>query len=696
MNRLHLLTAGCLAAFVAVADGPTDNLRATWRNPVHTPSASGGVSQNAVMIGAGSGRHFTTNHYYYSVTGGYWYPTTVGMLENYLRNYMRVSNLRSTLGAPIAAASANKFLGEPLDAPANWDGRAPVITSGTGGRAVWIDFAKKVITTQAGPIEVKWGLTGGGTNVENSVVAASPTKRPVRLYWTHERPSYISEQTAMRPLQNAGPTVQFGSNYKVHLYGTDTIKVLTGLDGTYVETDGTTGWYSQGDGKGYVRLNGGELQAFEGSYGTFLIVYSRLDEALNERVMLAYEIVDVLEPTQTQIDVGIGDQLRPLTRSFNTNELFPWVTRGLTDDSDNDEIYVYQHGSGAQKNYLWAIRDSSANPWKIEVFWRAKEELDVVWPFEVDIYAASWKDVNAQRYLRNGAGHTGGEVSAEPKVFVPGSVSVEAMDYQVPRRHVHVENGAFYTDYADGATYALLKYTAGDTVWFQTVKSVMSANVGAESAFLAREIEPDGEFRWEGASDGFFYPGWIRHDFATNDPDRWPVPNAYNPGFYRYPTAWAPTNSLYAPIFPVNIGQLEVWWSKVANINGAVREGSGHVEALSTPIFFPTAACRYDIYPPDENVYWNTATPQIVLASGKGSAGWTLADQETETYAPVVRIKIREPAGYVDGVFVANVPGGFAGDAFTVENWIAFPYECYYPLETTPYPSGPVQWLAFH
>ena len=697
MKRLYLCLAGCAAAFVAAAAGPTDNLRADWRNPVqmYRPGATSSMVP-AVQLGLGSGLYLTTNRYLYSSSGATYRPVSEEALERTIYNTFKTPNVRSTVGAPISAVSANKFLGEPLDPPAGWDGKAPAIASNTGGRAVWIDFAKKVITTQAGPIEVRWGLAGGSTNVENSVVAASPTKRPVRLYWTHERPSYISDQTAFRPLQNAGPTVQFGSNYKVHLYGTDKIKVLGGQDGTYVEADGTTGWYSQSDGNGYVRLSGGELQAFEGSYGTFLIVYSRLDEALNERVMLAYEIVNVLEPTQTQIDVGIGDQLKPLTRSFDTNELFPWVTRGLTDDSDNDEIYVYQHGSGRQKNYLWAIRDSSANPWKIEVFWRAKEELDVVWPFEVDIYSASWKDSNAQIYLRNGEGHAGGEVSVEPKVYTPGSVSVEAMDYQVPKKHVHIVNGGFYTDFADNATYALLKYTAGETVWFQTVKSVKSSNVGAESAFLAREIEPDGEFRSEGAPDGFFYPGWIRRDFATDDPDRWPVANAYNPDCYRYPETWAPTNSLYSQIFPVNIGQIEVWWSKVADINGSVREGSGHVEPLSTPVYFPTSACRYDIYPPDENVYYDSATPQIVLASGRGSAGWTLADQETETYAPVVRITLHEPAGYVDGVFVANVPGGSAGDAFTVENWIAFPYGCYYPLSSNPYPSGPVQWLAFH
>ena len=695
MNRLYLCLAGCAAAFAAAAAGPTDNLRADWRNPVkmYKPGTSSPMT-NAVQLGLGSGVFWTTNRPIYRATGGSYTLTTAAQILSYMKNTFATPNVRSTVGAPMAAVSANKFLGEPLDPPENWDGKAPAITSNTGGKAVWIDFAKQVITTQAGPIEVKWGLAGGSTNVENSVVAASPTKRPVRLYWTHERPNYIGDSTQFRPLQNAGPTVQFGSNYKVHLYGTDKIKVLSGQDGTYTETDGTTGWYSQSDGYGYVRLNGGELQALEGSYGTFLIVYSRLDEALNERVMLAYEIVNVLEPTQTQIDVGIGDQLKPLTRNFDTNELFPWVTRGLTDDADNDEIYVYQHGSGRQKNFLWAIRDSSANPWKIEVFWRAKEELDVVWPFEVDIYSATWKDANAQIYLRNAEGHSGGEVEPEPKVFVPDSVSVEAMDYQVPKKHVHVQNGAFYTDYADGATYALLKYTAGDTVWFQTVKSVASGNVDEIWTGLASEITPPGTgYHVDGNRHNFFYPGWIRRDFRTSRPNLWPVQNAYNADFYRYPTEWAPTNRIYAPIFPVNIGQLEVWWSKTSNLNGAVREGSGHVEPLSTLMFFPTKAYCYCVCPPmDENMH-DAATPQIVLASGKGSAGWTLADHETQAWTPVVRVDVAEAvvSPFPEAVFSAKVPRGAEGE-FTIESWLSFASTVY----PSGRPSGAVQWLAFH
>ena len=675
MNRRFMLTAvGCLVAFLAVAAGPTDNLRADYRNAVYT-NGLGSAHQNNVALGIGAGYRWTSA------------PTA--------------ANWHSSIGVPITAVSANKFLGEPLTPPANWDGNEPTITPDTGGIAVWVDFAHAVFTAQAGPIEVKWRLSNGSYLTENSVVSPSPSKRPVRLYWTHQRPPYIYDQTTFKPLQNAGPTVSFGSNYKVHLYGTRDIKVLYasgGKDGMYVDTDGTEQYYEQNDGNGYVRLDGGELQALEGSRGTFLIIYSRLDETLNERVMLAYELVEVMEPMQTQINVGIGDQLEPLTRTFNTTNLFPMVTRGMTDDADQDEIYVYQHMAGKQKNYLWAIRDSSENPWKIEVYWRAKEELDVVWPFEVDIYSATWKDENAQLYLRNPEGHENGDVEAEPKVLVPASVTVEAMDYQVPRRHVHVENGAFYTDYAGDDAYALLKYTAGDTVWFQTVRSVLHTDSEYDRAVLAEEIVAPKEYRWDKAEDGFFYPGWIRRDFRSKDP-HYPIVDAYNPVPYRFPTEWAPTNSLNSQIFPVNIGELEVWWSKLGNLTGEIRKGSGHVEKLSTPIFFPTEAYIYTIMAPDNGKEWDNVTPQIVIASGQGSAGWSLNDtvggysyDDVRVYYPewdewywettkaskalhldIYGWNVSETADhpYV-GYFTTTVPGSGENKRFTVENWMAF------------------------
>ena len=652
--RVGLVAAVCALTALTGSAGPTDNLRSDYRNPVHRYTNT--VSRQAVQLGVGSGYYFTTNRTVNYTLSGYSYsrgPTTYSELKSFA-NMTPV--LRSSVGTPIAGEVANRFLGESIEPPENWDGEEPEIVEGTGGKAVWIDFADnpdgtrgQVVTAEAGPVEIRWGLKGGSTHITQAVVAAAPNKRPVRLYWTHQRPENCND--TLRQLQNAGPTVTFGSNYKVHIYPSSKISVFDPDDYSYMKNDG----------KGYVYLDGNELKAFEGSYGTFLIVYSRLDEALNERKLLAYEVVEVMEPKQTEIAVKIGDQLKPQSRDFDTNELFPQVSRGLTDDADQGEIYVYQHSTGKQKNYLWAIRDSSANPWKIEVFWRAKEELDVVWPFEVDIYAACWDKTGAQMYVRDTEEDGGGKAKTEPVVYYPSGVTIAAMDYQVcatgEKKHAHVNDGVFYTDWADDDTYALLKYTSGDSVWFQTVRSIPAKNEellaelsldfeGARTnkAYRTGTFKDDPEVLEVyktvaladevrapfAADDGFFYPGWINREHIASPAAVTKVKNPYNPELYQYPSGFVATNELYAPIFPVNLGELEVWWSLPSQLMGTPRTTGGNTESLNAQIYFPSIPVTYDIITPEAYDYdygdYRTTRPQIVLASGKGSAGFGLND----------------------------------------------------------------------
>ncbi|MDO5318394.1 MAG: hypothetical protein Q4G65_07195 [bacterium] len=612
---------GALAALGAGAHGqgvpePVDGVRSDYRNYVHVRNYAN-VATNAAQAGIGNG----------------------------FAGRQTVPTFRTSIGVPISAQAANLQLGEKVDPPANWNGAAPSITADTGGSVVWVDYAKTVIAIDAGPVEIRWPLSTGGTHQQVGVVSAAPSKRPVRLYWTHERPTSTSD-TTYAALQNAGPTVSFGSNYRVDLHGTSSVKVWDPKSGTV----------------GGVRLKGNELQAFKDTRGTFLITYSRLDEAQNQRVLLAYELVTVLEPTQTQIDVKVGEQLKPITRAFDTDALFPKITRGLTDDADNGEVYVYQHqAEGAQKNFIWAIRDSSEDPWKIEIFWRAKEELDVVWPFEVDIYAASWDRAGAQVYTRVCEKDSGGKAEVNPKVFVPPSISVTAMDYQIPKKHIVTEPGAFYSNYADGDTFALLKYSTGENVWFQTVRSVSHRDTSL-LAELGLDIGTVSTNRtwWTGASDeepssvhaldvawlaeeirapfaggeGFFYPGWIHR--ATNTTHAAGVLNPYNTDVYAYPTAYVATNSLYAPIFPVNIGELEVWWALPSALNGEQDPTTGHVGPLTAPIYFPSVPVTYQIEPPTEKYFWDNGVPQIVVSSGKGSAGYALNDTDPWVASPTL------------------------------------------------------------
>lgn len=631
-------------ALPLAAQMPVDQLRSDYRN--HVLPMEAGQADWPVQLGVGNGFE------------DQW---SVDKLGNPLA--------RSRIGSPVSFVSANRTLGERVEPPADWTGEEPQVEP-MGGNAVWIPYAGdkgELLTLESGPVNVTWPV-GSGEKTETIVISPSPNKRPVRFYWTHCRPNVSDPDKTLRQLQNAGPTVTFGQNYKVEIYE-------TGKIGRYDPYDQES-QANYDPSRGYVVLDGNELKALEGTYGTFLLVYSRVDEALNRKVMLAHELVEVMEPKQTRIDVKIGDQLKPQTRNFDTEELFASVQRGLADEAGNDEIYLYQHGAGAQKNFLWAIRDSSAAPWKIEIFWRAKEELDVVWPFECDIYAASWDEEGAQCFVRDTEDESGGEAKIEPVVYYPSGVTVEAMDYQVgydvmtgtkERKHFHIADGKFYSDWADTATYALLKYTSGDSVWFQTVRSVpaKSKELVAKACgevYVPPYVPPPGTSVIITPEDpfehvplageivspftnevGVAYPGWIRREHENIAANSYPVKNPYNPKLYNYPTAFVEAEDAKSAIFAVNMGELEVWWSKVSNLTGEPRPNSGATGPLRANIHFPVKPVVYRVETPEHYVAAYTDTnkavepdlPQIVIASGKGSAGEGLSDFGGPYGAPV-------------------------------------------------------------
>lgn len=625
---------GGVLLWAGSAGAQVDTLTTKYANWTR-PTAAG--QTNGVALGMGSGLQSATASY--DKVSGKWTISTISSVTN-------ATHFDTTVGAPIAAVPANTFLGQTIDPPTGAVvGAEPVITIPPGGgAAVWLDYAEIVIATGTGQIEIEWEMEGGGTLTKYYTVSIASEKRPVRMYWTHKRPSSTSSTEPIEPLQNAGPTIQFGTNYRVDLYGNSSISIYNRNTGTV----------------GDVRLNGTELQAFEGAYGSFLLTYSRLDELSGKRKLLAYEVVNVLEPMSLEQQVNIGGQLKPQSRPFDTSELFPQVTRGLVDESGRNEIYVYQHMAGPQKDWLYAIRDTVGKPWKIEVYWRAKEELDVLWPFEVDIYEASWSE-NATLYARDTIGTTA-NTRPDPKVYYPANMVVAAMDYQVPAKHVIVDNGTFYTTSCGDDHYALMKYTSGDLVWFESIQSVCATNPAVYQSVIAQTIPEKILPPFVASDDEFYYPGWIKTIEAVAEPVR----NPYNIYTYDYPTAYTPTNQLDSSIFPVNAGKLRVFWSKPSCCNENPGEGDEYVEPLPAPIYIPGVTADYVADYPDRTNTQDGAPMQIVIASGQGSTGMTLND-----FSYVVGDRFyRSSVAGADGIMEAQLHNGIESDEFTFETWM--------------------------
>ena len=317
----------------------------------------------------------------------------------------------SALGSYLGAADANCSLGEKLLPPPGWlNGSQPTIISGDS--LTWIDYASVFLATDSGAATVIWTLENGQTQTVVYLVSPNPQNRPVRLYWT--------DDARGKPLQNAGPVVQFGQNYRVELYYNDEIKgdpaqpqwTYPGPTSTNIPPD--------------VWLEGAVLHAKEGARGKFLITYSRIDGDTGLQMLLDYEVVEVLEPMSSRQNVQVGDRLKPLQRLYEVDNLICLISRGAVDQTGErpDEIFVYKHFGGAKNGWVWAIRETVA-PWQIEIYWKAKEKMDVIWPFEVDIYNVTW-GTDMQKYVRGNV--AAGEI--EPYVYIPTDLNVEPMPYQ--------------------------------------------------------------------------------------------------------------------------------------------------------------------------------------------------------------------------------------------------------------------------
>lgn len=488
------------------------------------------------------------------------------------------------VGSPACSEDANCALGEVLTPPPGWvAGSPPQIISGSN--LTWIDYANTLLATDSGAGTVIWTLEGGQTKTVVYTVSPSPLHRPVRLYWT--------DDATGKPLQNAGPVVQFGQNYRVDLYYNLEIKgdpahpqwTYPGAGSTNTPPD--------------VWLDGTVLHAKEGARGEFLVTYSRVDSDTGLQMLLDYEVVEVLEPMSSRQDAHVGDRLKPLQRQYEIDDLFCLVSRGAVDETGErpEDIFVHKHLGGTKNGWVWAIRETSS-PWQIEIYWKAKEKLDVIWPFEVDIYSVTW-GADMQRYVR-------GDVAAgdlEPYVHIPSDLNVEPMLYQTRRGATGASEAFAFV--ADGKLHTtalgkfLLKYATETDIWFEPVEAVSHDELlgAAVDREIARELRPADETAYGE------WPGYIHRPSGV----------AFNPGAYAYPTAYAAPEGIDSKIFGVNQGTLEVWWANASQY-WTLQGVSDDEVKLPDPIYFPSAATLY------RNV-WPSNAHEIVVASGRGSLG---------------------------------------------------------------------------
>ncbi len=647
--------AGAFLAFGFAEPGRAQyeapQLRAGAPNPFTPTNANGpwgnGAWNRASAFTPGGGSLVLTN----------WRGTNAPLATN---GYARLSRI----GASIVPLGAQYGVGDPLFPPAEAlalaaEGWVPLVgTNGNPSAVQWLPYANTnlFIAVDEGVAVVLWtnALT---TNrfTQTYVVGPNLMRRPVRLFWTEG--------------QYAGPRVNFASSYEVKIYYNK--QILDPYTNPANVTNIANELISQVSPPSiFVKNN--QLRAMAGAKGRVLISYSRRPEGINtNRELLGFEVVDVLEPMSGTIAVNVGDRLMPRNNANPTNALFCDITRGGVDATGNrpDQVFVYKHMLGKRNGWVWAIRPTDA-PWQIEIFWKAKEQLDVIWPFEVDNYDVTWNLDSQLCALVMGRGGQPGRVD------YPQEVLAQVMPYQAEETSTaggiaYLKSSSAVMTVTGGALQArrpgmcAIKYTVGEDVYFETVRIVSELSPlvyqGVSPWVVGQEIRP---FLKSGAPTGDRYDAWpgrirVPESAPTGASitnvagDRW---DRYHPTLYAYPSGYpADPAGIQSQVTPVNQGHLSVWW---ANPTALVEK-----EEFPHSIYWPSLVCDY-------RNEWPEAAPQIVIASFQGSAYGGLYDDRTGS------LLFKQGPVLIQGTAtVTNLPpGGWGnpiyGQGFTFETWI--------------------------
>lgn len=408
----------------------------------------------------------------------------------------------------------------------------------------------KVIASEPGFVNVTWFQTNGTPVPVRYLISTRPVRSPVGMYHTHNPGTQLITNAPNASPQP--PPVDLG----------DIAVTIFHWNAAIPENISDPS----------LHRSGATLFAKEKT-GLIVIEYRN-----QQNQFLDCEIVELRRSDQADALslVAIGDRLEP-NQPAGLLEERPTVNRGL--GLTGGEVFAYQHTSAGspQDGEVFAVRKSLQPAGEdIEVYWRRRAVEDVVWPYELHRYQADWPVNNPAKYQLYARGTP---PVIGPDVEIPGSLNGELMSFQEPAGHAQMINTTGFFTEAPG--FSLLKYTPGNGVSFQVVRSVSHDdttffNLSLLASTVGTEIT---EATHRGPRPGYIHlPEGDRYDWEIYDGD---------PG--------DPVGFRTQQIFPVNTGILEVWW---ANTNQGVQ--------------WPSLVKRYAND-------WPQQPEKIVIASTRGS-----------------------------------------------------------------------------
>jgi hypothetical protein len=417
---------------------------------------------------------------------------------------------RAQVGAPYLVRKVDFAFGNLVEVPANNEnGASLTVVKETYWQAepystnhhadagyYYSPHAQKVFAIQAGAMKVTWcrltpftaatfpasyvNLLGDQSFLTNGasiyllytvsyIVSGSPSKPPLKMYWTEREYRVTGLPVAVPRGRVGGINIAYNNEFPRTV-----VEEYRG-PGYTSPTEGTTNaalselrtlWYDQG--QGYIYAYNMEGRAFVELLGD-------ASPDGQTREPLGYEIVDVVkQPVPADLAVELGERLVPPAPE-SADDLYaePVLT--------TDGLYVYRHTQAVSGRLnLYATRETTS-PNDSLVHWLEAGVAGIKWPKVLARYAQVWPDTMAKysHYIRPSAAT---EDEAKATAVQLSTDNVPFIAYQDPMdrpRAKLTEEFKFFTflDAAVPAHRTLLRFTAGEYVAFERVFSWLDASL---------------------------------------------------------------------------------------------------------------------------------------------------------------------------------------------------------------------------
>ena len=430
----------------------------------------------------------------------------------------RIQLRQSSVGHLVEHDNPDSYLGEPLVAPEltageeiDWAYMGTTNGIPSDQPAFYSPSAQAVYAEAGGALYLNWRISDANgvlsTQTHNYVVANSPTGRPCRIYWTDDP-------------YNAPAVDMKGLHYKLHYNASCpalTYAVHTNQDGS-VSSNMLYGIYEQ---NGALRVAvQDDTNAPKYVEGNIVLQYFKTG---NFEEQTGVEVIEISRPQISTIPATLGSPLQPIGGGYPLDGIYANVTR-MSDASG--DTYVYTEDTGEKAGWVYPIRTSVTEPWNIEIYWTAPDCMGVLWPFEVDWYAADWPE-QMQLFVR-GDEYTDGERDYGASIHVPRTYTATVEDYQEPPDHAFISDTQTDCLTFDDNGKCLLRLSTVDNYWYVPIQSVgryhNTFDLHARAWEIGTEIRPfesaysvlvpriggqKGLSTWLTLGESFTLTGWI-------------------------------------------------------------------------------------------------------------------------------------------------------------------------------------------